>query len=204
MQVNAFNPLIAILAAGNSKRFGGIKMTAKIKTASGSLTLVEFAYTKIADLPFNKWLATGAYHDQILRCGLKDIKLVNCPNAHKGIGHTISELALKVAQQDHYTHLMLCLADHAGITASVYQHLINSAKLYPEKIICIEADFGLSVPAIFPAAYFPELIEMSGDIGAKNILAKHRKDIYALSYPNGFDDIDTQEALDNWNNHSIN
>jgi molybdenum cofactor cytidylyltransferase len=58
-------------------------------------------------------------------------------------------------------------------------------------------------PAIFPLCYFPQLIQLEGDKGAKALLYKHKENLQTVSLPNAIIDIDTKEDLTNWLNNQF-
>ena len=53
----------------------------------------------------------------------------------------------------------------------------------------------LGVPAVFPAALFPELMAVEGDRGARGILEEHASQVTAVDFPGGELDLDTPEQL---------
>jgi molybdenum cofactor cytidylyltransferase len=51
------------------------------------------------------------------------------------------------------------------------------------------------VPAIFAAGYFPELLEIEGDRGARGVLERHAADVALVEFDDGVIDLDTPEQL---------
>jgi len=56
----------------------------------------------------------------------------------------------------------------------------------------------LGPPVIFSSKYFPDLMQLEGDSGARKIITQHPDEVASISFPEGNIDIDTQadyEAL---------
>ena len=49
----------------------------------------------------------------------------------------------------------------------------------------------VGVPAVFPAAFFPELAQVQGDQGARRILVRHAAETSTIDFPEGSFDVDT-------------
>ena len=51
----------------------------------------------------------------------------------------------------------------------------------------------LGTPVLFNKTYFPELLALQGQEGAKKLIFKHKEDVAAVPFPLGYFDIDTAE-----------
>jgi len=201
---------IIILAAGKSERFEAIKLLAKVKIPRNSQThstpiiqhvlqqlTTSLSVLKIAKSNLN--IATGGYHEQIAAVIGKQCSLLNCPDAHLGLGHTIAQSVERViSNNDCTSHIMITLADQVSLTADDYIRLIEQSISTPEKLVCANEGFDIMPPAIFPRHYFSQLMNLSGDKGAKALLHKNKDNLQAVSLPNAAIDIDTQQDLLNW------
>ena len=56
------------------------------------------------------------------------------------------------------------------------------------------ASGAVGVPALFARRYFPELIRLAGDRGARALFARHRDHLVTVAFPDGDLDIDTPAA----------
>ena len=54
-------------------------------------------------------------------------------------------------------------------------------------------------PVIFPQRYFSELMQLSGEEGAKPLLKKHQKMLLKVKLAHAFIDVDTPEQLTEMN-----
>jgi len=217
MSNSCYNLQVIILAAGKSERFAAIKLLAKLKKQRNgkaySTPIIQhvlqqlttsLSVLKIAKSKLN--IATGGYHEQIAAVIGKQCSLLNCPDAHLGLGHTIAQSVERIinhndsaiSSDECTSHIMITLADQVSLTADDYTRLIEQSILTPEKLICANAGLDIMPPAIFPQHYFTQLMSLAGDKGAKALLHKHKDKLQAVSLPNAAIDIDTQQDLINW------
>jgi molybdenum cofactor cytidylyltransferase len=61
------------------------------------------------------------------------------------------------------------------------------------RIVASSYEGTLGVPAVFDRGYFPELLALREDQGAKRLFALHREALIAAPFPKGGIDIDTPE-----------
>ena len=92
---------------------------------------------------------------------------------------------------------LIILADQPGITVD---HLRSLMELGTSKgkMVATEYHGGLGVPAYFPAAYFEQLVTLSGDQGARSLLQKSRHLVVSIPFEPAALDIDTQQDWINY------
>jgi molybdenum cofactor cytidylyltransferase len=78
--------------------------------------------------------------------------------------------------------------------------LIQESIKMPNKLICSKSGLALLPPAIFPSAYFEQLMNLTGDKGAKALLHQNIDNLQAIVLPKAIIDIDTKKDLINWHN----
>ncbi len=83
---------------------------------------------------------------------------------------------------------MILLCDQPRVTTRVMDALLL---LQGSSIIASSYGGSLGPPAIFPVEFFPELIALEGDQGAKKIFSSHPDELIAVPFPEGEIDIDT-------------
>lgn len=197
---------VIVLGAGNSERFGDIKLLAKVKLSDDSLCLVEHVLQRISAAlnllnisKANIYVTTGRYHQQISTRLGKEFSLIYCEDAHQGLGHTIAQSVEKtVSTESDVSHIMITLADQVALETNDYIHLIEQSLKSPTQLICAEAEQKIMPPAIFPCHYFPDLMILQGDKGAKALLHKNKDKLQTVHMPNAIIDIDTKQDLINW------
>lgn len=197
-----FNPVLIILAAGQSSRFNGIKQLAKVDTEQGKQVLMQYQYNKFKQLEWPILIATGDYHPGLLKLDIEPQLLRYCDKANLGMGHSISQISEMAYELHQPTHLVFILADQVALANDDLIGLLSTAKSSPNKIITCQTTLGLTAPTIFPVRFLPELIALTGDKGAKSIIKKHIYETQAVQLDNAQVDIDTQEDLSTWNKAS--
>ncbi len=210
MSSNDYQLKVIILGAGRSERFGDIKLLAKVKLSDDSLCLVEHVLQRISAAlhvlnisTANIHLTTGRYHQQIsTRLGTQ-FPLIYCQDAHMGLGHTIAESVETITSttsknESDVSHIMITLADQVALETNDYVRLIEQSLKSPTQLICAKAEQKMMPPAIFPYHYFPDLMALHGDKGAKALLHKNKDKLQTVQMPNAIIDIDTKQDLINW------
>ncbi|MGV6807279.1 MAG: nucleotidyltransferase family protein [bacterium] len=190
-------PMIAglILAAGKSTRFGAPKLLTEI----GGTTLIAHAVGEIAkalghDQPI--WIVTGG-HAEKLEAALRDKNTTFCPAFAGGIGCSIAWGVRHIREDCNPDAILVTLADQPALVDSDYAKLVTAFNCNG---LASAAAFGepsrIGAPAIFPKVYFDELMQLSGDQGARKLLRNRPADqINAVPIPNAAVDIDTPEDL---------
>lgn len=210
---------VLLLAAGKSERFNGVKVLAKVQQKETSITLIEHAFHQISvalnELNIddkNIQIATGRYHSKITTFFSEHENEHNryifdyCEDAHLGLGHTISQSVGHMLTSAHDnenspSHILIALADQVALTADDYIELIKQSLALPNKLVCAKAGQEFMPPAIFPSAYFADLMYLKGDKGAKSVFYSNKENLQTLSIPHAERDIDTQQDLVNWHNN---
>jgi len=201
---------VIVLGAGKSERFGDIKLLAKIKLSDDALCLVEHVLQRISAAlhvlkinTANIHLTTGRYHQQISTRLGTEFPLIYCQDANLGLGHTIAESVEKMttttnSNKSDVSHIMITLADQVALETNDYVRLIEKSLKSPAQLICAKAEQKMMPPAIFPCHYFPDLMVLKGDKGAKALLHKNKDKLQTVQMPNALIDIDTKQDLIHW------
>ena len=188
-----------ILAAGESRRFNGIKLLAKIN----GKTLLEIVVEKIHRSSVeNCYICLGAHFDQLrdqLKDQLKDLIPEHCEvvvskNWQSGIGHSIADSIKAITNKEE--RVLIVLADQILLSVEHINQLIEISNNNTDKIVATSAKEILMPPAIFPKQYFSELEKLEGDKGAAKLLKNESKRVISIVYENAAYDIDTQEDLE--------
>jgi molybdenum cofactor cytidylyltransferase len=180
-----------ILAAGESTRFGGRKQLADID----GKPMLEHAIDQLRPI-FNDdlYVVLGAFRDEILSVIGNRAKTIANDNWQSGMGSSIAAGIAGICAAGKYDGVLIALGDQVGLTGSDYQKLLNAFD--GSHIIASRYKEMNGVPALFPAAYFPELSMMGGARGAQQVLNNSSYNISAIAIPNAEFDIDTPEDLE--------
>lgn len=207
MHVQAF-----ILAAGESRRFSGVKQLARLSDGHLLLDKVLKAFLSAEAYVFCSYRVTlvlGANANEIER------RLVSVPNKNievfiasdwsKGMGVSLA-LAMSSCIDRNTTHLLVGLGDQIDIeTTSLVKLLRQSAAAEsndkePSFSTIVAASYNETsgVPAVFPSAYFDALSTLNEDKGARDVICRS-KNLILVDLPEAAIDIDTEQDLRLWN-----
>ena len=156
-----------LLAAGSSRRFGSNKLLAPL--ADDTPLAVAAASTLIAAVPES--IAVVRPGDAALATLLagKGLRIVECAEAEQGMGHS---LAAGVAAASAADAWLIALADMPSIRISTITGLC--AQLQAGSLLVAPFHAGQrGHPVGFAAGFGAELLSLSGDAGARNLLARH-------------------------------
>lgn len=184
-----------LLAAGQSKRFKGIKQLADVH-GQPMICHCLSQYRKNnhwIDGITNGTVMLGANADLIAKVLPCNIDNYVATSWHLGMGHTLAEGIQKVSGDA--THVLIALADQVLLTQQHIQQLLNATRRYPEHIIASQYAKKAGAPSIFPKHYFNELIGLTGDNGAKGLLGKYSQQIIRIAMPEAAFDVDTPQDL---------
>lgn len=185
---------ILILAAGASKRLGQPKQLVAFQDKN----LLQHTIDSTGDLDLcTKVLIVGANAKEVL-------KQVNIHNYHtclneeweEGMGSSLSAgLKESLTLEADLEAIMVLVVDQPFINGELLQSLVES---YNSSKCIVASKYGevTGVPAVFDKKYFGELLNLSGDQGAKRILKKHQVVLETVRFDQGNFDIDTPEDLD--------
>ncbi|MGI1969426.1 nucleotidyltransferase family protein [Shewanella baltica] len=215
--------LIVVLAAGESKRFEGVKLAQLIPSLSATETREQaIIYTHVErlqqlhyqDLVLERQgahspqhmplLVILGAHQHVLQPLLAELNsrhpfdvLIN-PQWHTGLASSVS-LAASYAKEQGFDAMLLTLADQVALSADDYRQLILTWHETGKDVAAHYLD-DLGVPAIFNASTLPLFTHLSGDRGAKSILKQQAQQgaLVAITLPRAAIDIDTQADLASW------
>jgi molybdenum cofactor cytidylyltransferase len=182
-----------VLAAGRSSRMGRNKLLELIDGKPMVARVAETALESGAACPVIA--VTGFEADQITAAlrGL-DVTIVNNPDFEQGLSTSLR--AGLAALPPDCEGVVILLGDMPQIEPSDIGALIVAAK--DRNAICVPVNAGkVGNPILWGAAYFPEMMQLTGDAGAKQLLAKHPECIVEVPIASDriFTDIDTPSDL---------
>lgn len=182
---------VILLAAGGSSRLGQPKQLVEykgrsllehsVKTALSSnaqLTVVvlgananafkeEIKENKVHIVVNTAW-QTGMASS--IQSGLKEFTAI-CPSAEGVV-------------------LMVC--DQPFVTASLLNDLLEAHKKTGKPIIACSYENTFGPPVFFHHVFFPALLQLEGDVGARGVIRQHADDVEVVPFPEGRFDVDTK------------
>lgn len=183
---------IAVLAAGESSRFGTPKLAA---TWRGQPLLQHALRAAATAFPDDVYLVTGKNAELISAAseGLANVELFN-PHFANGIGSSIACAA--DACHETTDALVIALADQPMISATHLQSLVTKWAGNHKRIVATEFSGVLGPPVLFGSDFFEDLCQLRDDRGAKAILNANSQSVDAVCFEPASIDIDTPGDLD--------
>jgi molybdenum cofactor cytidylyltransferase len=184
-----------VLAAGRSTRMGGPnKLLAEISGKPLVRIAVEQALASRARPVI---VVTGHQRDKVeaALAGL-DVRFVHNPNFADGLSTSVKAgLAALPAEAD---GAIVCLGDMPQVTAPLIDKL--TAAFDPEKgalVVIPVIDGKRGNPVVWARRFFPELMAIDGDIGARHLIGRYPEAVaeVALTDTAALVDVDTPDAL---------
>lgn len=165
--MTAPEPIAAVvLAAGLSTRFGGDKL---LHPFAGKPLAAHIADT-LAAMPLSWRIAIVPPAPSPRRelFGERGFELLTNPDPQQGMGSSLA-LGAQRAMELGAAALLVCLADMPNITAAHLMQLIAAGE--NGDAVATGFDGSRGPPAVFSSRLFPDLAAISGDQGAKHLLA---------------------------------
>jgi molybdenum cofactor cytidylyltransferase len=191
-----------LLAAGQSKRFKGIKQLAQIsgqsmiKYCMGNYMLNKRLLPELECLTVVLGANADIIHKELQEQLGNNINTFQVSDWQEGMGSSISAA---IAQLDaDVSHVLIGLADQIAVKVENIRLLLNESTHHPDKIITAYYEQKMAVPAIFPRRYFAQLIALSGDVGARKLLLAHKEQAIQVVMPEAAIDIDNKDDLRKW------
>ncbi|GAB5487291.1 MAG: hypothetical protein Pars2KO_08610 [Parasphingorhabdus sp.] len=183
--------MLAILAAGQSSRFGDQN---KLTALLGDKMLGLYVSDKLQSLPFltATIIAPKDEHPCANRWGESGYNILVNERADQGQSTSV-RLAAMQAQSANADALCICLADTPFVSTAHIEQLISKfIRLGQMQIVASSDGKNIMPPAIFPADQFEKMAALDGDKGARALLL----DAATITFPkSNMLDIDTPDDL---------
>ncbi len=183
---------IIILAAGTSRRMGKPKQLLPYKGKS----LLEHAVQVAKDSKVGKViLVLGANHEMILE-NMQTDQMSVCINTDwkQGISSSIIQgLNALLEINPELDGVIIMTGDQPFVNADLLQNLILKHEQSNIPIIASQYKDTIGSPAFFQNDFFPQLLALEGDIGARKIIKKNENQVVSVHFTKGGIDVDTPE-----------
>lgn len=190
------NTGVIILAAGNSSRFGDTKQLLHFKNKTLLKHTIDEA-TQAGAQPIV--VVIGAKADEIIKeIDDGNIEIVFNKNWEQGMATGIV-IGLKraIALNKDLANVIIAVCDQPFVSSSVFQGLFQKQNKSAKHIVASAYADTIGTPALFTKKYFDELVDLTGDHGAKKLFKKYSDDVATVEFPEGDIDIDTQQDYEN-------
>lgn len=186
-----FRPAAILLAAGRSTRMGSEN---KLLAAIDGQPMVRHA-AQAAEQAGRVICVTGHEASSVREAlsGL-DITFAHNPAFAEGLSASL-RAGIRALAPD-VTHAVILLGDMPGVTPAMIARLADAARENPRAIIAATANGRRGNPVVWPKAFFEQLMAVSGDKGARDILEENAGLVVSIEIGEAASlDIDTPEAL---------
>jgi molybdenum cofactor cytidylyltransferase len=189
-----------ILAGGSSTRFGRPKQLLKLR----GKYLLEYVLNTALESKLNHVvLVLGHEHQKILQtlgnCTTHErLQLVINHHYLEGQSRSLKTGLLKI--RNTFPAVMFLLGDQPMLDSITIDHLLDKFG-HSDKDICVPVCNGKRRnPAIFNRVFFDQLMEIEGDIGARDIIRANPDSVLyvEMNNPLCFVDIDSQKDFENF------
>lgn len=192
MNASIDNVYAVILAAGASSRMGNPKQLLVWENH----TLLEHAVSSVRSVFDERGVVVLGAHAETIRTSvdLDGIEVIVNPDWQEGIASSIRAGVRALPASASAALILLC--DQPLIGAEQIRMLLNAWQSEPSRIVAADYHNGAGVPALFPAEFFGQLLELEGDRGAKRLLMKFETSLLKIPLPEAGLDIDNAEDFE--------
>ena len=185
-----------LLAAGTSSRFGGDN---KLLADIGGMPLIRHVAKRLLKSRLAAIIVVTGFEADSVKDALSglDLRFAHNPDFHSGIA---SSLRRGIADVDKdASGAMIVLGDMPGVTTELVDELVEAFEgAQGEKITFpVTSDGRQGNPVIWPKRFFADLLALTGDTGAKRLIAENRDDALGVPVPDDavLRDIDAPEDV---------
>lgn len=185
------NTGIILLAAGNSSRMGSPKQLLMYQGKTFLERIIDTA-SEIFD-PNHIVLVLGAHHHEISSViKNKNIHIVINENWESGMASSIqSGMKALSGLFPEMEGCFISVCDQPYLTGDLFSKMLQLKETSEKEIVVAKYADTLGVPALFSKKYFKQLMELTGEQGAKKIIQQNMNDVESFEFEKGAVDIDT-------------
>ena len=185
---------IVILAAGEARRFGACKQLAEFQNKP----LLQHVLEAARPLPHKRLVVITGKYDQEIKMAFEGglvsgAEQVYNPDWPAGMSSSI-RLGCDLLASD-CDQILVLLSDQVLVSTDELSALVNEAGI--TGIACAGFSGTVGPPALFGKAFYPALLSLNAENGAKRILTNPENHVRVVAMASAAWDIDTPEDLEN-------
>ena len=178
-----------VMAAGNARRFGENKLAAELDGRS----LIRRALEAVPGEAFDSVVVVTQYPE--IADLAQEFHFTAIQNEHPdfGISHTIR---LGLSQLQDCDGVLFLVSDQPLLRQESVAELVRLWQKQPDKIAALSHGGVRGNPCLFPAPFFPELMNLREDKGGNTVIRRHEDCLVLLEVdPRELTDVDTPDAM---------
>jgi len=178
---------VIVLAAGASRRLGEPKQLVMVDGETLLGRTIRVVREAGADATY---VVLGANADRIAAAvDLSGVTVVNNLDWESGIASSIRAGVRAIGSDADAVMLLVC--DQPQLSARHLHQLLDEFERASGAVIVASEYAGMAgIPAVFPARYFPALLGLNGDTGARKILREVGDSVLTVNFAGGEVDVD--------------
>ena len=179
-----------VMAAGNARRFGENKLAARLKGRS----LISRALDPVPAEQLHAVVVVSQYPQVMDLAGTFHFAALYNPHPDWGISHTI---ALGLTELRDCDGVLFLVSDQPLLRRESVKELAELWARHSDKIAALGHGGVRGNPCLFPARFFPELMELQEDHGGNTVIRRHEEFlVLAEAGAEELTDVDTRSALE--------
>lgn len=178
-----------LMAAGQSRRFGGDKLRAVLEGE----TLLERALEAVPEEEFCRVVVVG--RGEVLERGAAyGFEAVENSRPEEGLSRTVRLGLERLLDCD---GVLFQVADQPRLRRETVAALTALWRAHPDKIVGLSHRGIRGNPCLFPHRFFRELLQLEGDTGGGKVIRAHTEDLLTMEAPEEeLFDVDDQKSFD--------
>lgn len=190
---------IILLAAGSSSRLGRPKQLIEFQEKK----LIQKAIDEAQKSKSDSLVVVLGWNPELIKTGFdsSQTSIVINESWEQGMATSMQAGLRFLREKEHPDQVILMLVDQPYVESKLLDRLILEKERTGKGIVACSYSDTLGVPAIFDQKYFEELLKLKGSDGAKKVILRNKADVFAIDFPLGAVDLDTEEdlrQLENW------
>lgn len=178
-----------VMAAGDARRFGENKLAALFDGKS----LIRRALEAVPPEAVDQVAVVTQYPEVEEMAAAFGFQPVRNPHPDWGISHTI-RLGLEALGD--CGAALFQVSDQPFLRRETVKALLSLFRGHPDRLAALAHGGVRGNPCVFPAKYFPELLDLQEDHGGSSVIRRHQEELLLLEVPAAeLEDVDTPCVL---------
>ena len=168
---------IVVLAAGQSKRYGGNKLLEARSRETGKV-LYEETLDKLTKFSSCLRVIVTRFPQIEEDARRRGIRTVRNEEPERGISHSL-KLGLRACLEARpgLSGVLFLVCDQPGLREETIEEILEEGFLHPGSIVCAAYQGKRGNPVLWSREYFEELLSLSGDVGGRQVMKRYPEKI---------------------------